>query len=70
MRDLHREPKAALRPPAEARKAAKAALEGKGWTLNQFVTACMLMLAKRPAMFLRELEPFKPEIKRGRPSKS
>lgn len=67
MPDPHKLPKASLRPTPEAKQAAKDALAGTDWTLNDFVTACMLMLAKRPKTLLRELEPFKPPRKRGRP---
>ena len=69
MADLHKQGKSTLRPTPEAKQAAKDALEGSDWTLNDFVTACMLMLAKRPKTMLRELEPFKPPRKRGRPRK-
>lgn len=67
MPDPHKQPSSTLRPPLEAKDGAKRALEDTGWSLNDFVTACMLMLAKRPKTFLRELEPFKPPRKRGRP---
>jgi hypothetical protein len=69
MADLHRESKLSIRPPDAAKQVAKDALAGTDWTLNDFVTACMLMLGRRPKTFLRELEPFKPPRKRGRPRK-
>jgi hypothetical protein len=69
MADQHKQPKASLRPTAEARQVAKDALNGTDWTVNDFVTACMLALGKRPKTMLRDLEPFKPPRKRGRPRK-
>lgn len=70
MPDPHKVPKSSLRPPAEAKKAGQDALRDTGWTLNDFITACLLMLAKRPKTFLKQLEPFKPPSRRGRPRKS
>jgi hypothetical protein len=70
MPDPHKLPSSTLRPPPEAKEGARLALGDTDWTLNDFVTACMLMLAKRPKTFLRELEPFKPPRKRGRPRKA
>lgn len=69
MPDLHRENGSTVRPPAQVKADAQKVLDGAGWTFNDFVVACMRMLAKRPATFLRQLEPFKPPANRGRPRK-
>jgi hypothetical protein len=69
MPDLHRQNRATVRPPPEVKQAAQDALAGTGWTFNDFVVACLAMLVKRPKTFLKQLEPYKPESKRGRPRK-
>jgi hypothetical protein len=70
MPDQHRETKATVRPPAALRAAAQDVLDdADDWTFNDFVVACLAMLVKRPKTFLRQLEPFKPPRKRGRPPK-
>lgn len=75
MVDLHALGKTALRVPAEVKAAAQAALAAQPdrpdpWTLNDVLVASLAMLAKRPAAFLKQLEPFKPPRKRGRPPKT
>jgi hypothetical protein len=69
MPDLHRESTSTARPPVEVKKAAQAVLDAAGWTFNDFVVACLLMLAKRPKTFLRQLESFRPPPNRGRPKR-
>lgn len=69
MADLHKQPTSTLRLQPEVKQVAKQALVDTDWTLTDFVTACMLLLAKRPKTLLKELEPFKPPRKRGRPRK-
>jgi hypothetical protein len=61
-----------LRLPAELKAAAQEKLKDQPerddpWTLNDVVVAAVAMFVKRPKTFLRELEPFKPPRKRGRP---
>ncbi len=72
MPDPHHTRKWPFRPPRDAIEAAQQALEGQPerpdpWTLNEVLVACLRMFAKRPKTMLRQLEPFKPERRRGRP---
>lgn len=68
---MHRTDKATFRPPAEVKDAARKVLdEAEGWTLNDVLVACLVLLAKRPKTFLKQLEPYKPASKRGRPPKT
>jgi hypothetical protein len=69
MPDLHRKTTVTVRASDEERASVQKALDGTDWTFNDFVLACVAMLAKRPQTFLKQLEPFKPEKRRGRPPK-
>lgn len=76
MADLHKLSKATFRPPTEVKNAAQQVLAaqeppaGKDpWTLNDVLVACLALLAARPRTFLRQLEPYRPPRKRGRPRK-
>ena len=64
-----------FRVAADLKAAAQEALKGQperedAWTLNDVVVALLTMFVKRPKTMLRQLEPFKPEQKRGRPPKA
>jgi hypothetical protein len=75
MGDQHKQPAKDFRVPAELKAAAQEKLKDQPddgpepWTLNDVVVAAVAMFVKRPKTMLRELEPFKPPRKRGRPRK-
>jgi predicted nucleic acid-binding protein len=73
MIDQHKS-KPTLRLPPELKAAAQKVLDDlperdEPWTLNDIAVATMAMLVKRPKTALKQLEPFKPPRKRGRPRK-
>lgn len=68
--DRHENPGVLGRPARELRERAQEVLAAYGWSMNDFLVACLGLLTKRPKTFLRELEPFKPPRKRGRPRKA
>jgi hypothetical protein len=73
MPDPHKH-RPSFRAPANLKAAAQEALKGQPprddpWTLNDIVVAALAMFVRRPKTMLRELEPFKPPRKRGRPRK-
>jgi hypothetical protein len=64
-----------LRLPPELKAAAQEKLRDQPerdepWTLNDVVVAAVAMFVKRPKVSLKQLEPFKPPRKVGRPPKS
>jgi|GEM_PF-4160000 len=65
----HKHPKMSVRPPIEVREAAKAALDARGWTMQEFVTACLEIVGRDPGKLFPVIAAAKPEIKRGRPPK-
>lgn len=70
MPDRHRQDKATFRPPPEAKKAAQDVLNSRDdWTMNDFLVACLVLLAKNPDAMLTLLAEFKPEPRRGRPKR-
>jgi hypothetical protein len=68
MASQHQHRKISVRPPAEVREGAKTVLAEHGWTMQQFVTASLRALNDAPERCLTALEPFKPEVRRGRPA--
>lgn len=74
MPDPHKIARSSLRLPPELKAAALAGLKKQlprpdPWTLNDIVVAALAEYVKRPRTRERELEPFKPPRKRGRPRK-
>lgn len=64
-----------FRIPTELKAAAQEKLKGQPdrpepWTLNDIVVAAVAEYVKRPRTREKQLEPFKPPRKRGRPPKS
>jgi hypothetical protein len=64
-----------FRVPDELKAAAQEALKGQPdrpepWTLNDIVVAAVAEYVKRPRTREKQLEPFKPPRKRGRPPKN
>lgn len=62
------------RVPDDLKAAVREVLEGQPdrddpWTLNDVVVALLTMFVKRPKTMLKQLEPYKPPRKRGRPRK-
>lgn len=68
--DRHTNPGVLARPDPELRDAAKQVLGERGWTMNDFLVACLVLLTKNPKAILDRLDEFKPPPKPpGRPSK-
>lgn len=69
-RDRHLGKRTTVRPSAETKTNALRVLKAHGWTLNDFVEACLLLVAGNPKDMLRSLERFRPPPKLGRPPKT
>lgn len=70
MPDLHRQPKSTFRPPRDVKDAAQKVLADEpDWTLTDVLVASLRLLAAKPKTFLKQLGPYKPPPKRGRPPK-
>lgn len=74
MGDGHSKQAKDFRVPPELKAAAQEALKGQPerpdpWTLNDIVVAAVAEYVKRPRTREKQLEPFKPPRKRGRPRK-
>lgn len=70
MGDRHERDKTTFRPPPEIKEAAQKILDERpGWTLNDFLTACLALLAKNPDAMLNRLSEFRPPRRVGRPRK-
>lgn len=66
--DRHRDPGVLARPSPELRDQAKEVLDSAGWTMNDFLIACLSALTRNPAEMLRSLSRYRLEAKpRGRP---
>ena len=69
-RDRHEREKTTFRPPPEIKEAAQKILDERDdWTLNDFLTACLALLARNPEAMLNRLAAFRPPRRRGRPKK-
>lgn len=71
MPDRHQRDKTTFRPPPEVKEAAQKALSDSpgDWTMNDFLVACLVLLAKNPKAMLDRLAEVRPQPKRGRPPK-
>lgn len=70
MSDRHERDKTTFRPPPEVKADAQKVLNEHGdWTMNDFLVACLVLLAKNPKAMLDRLAEFRPPPKRGRPPK-
>jgi hypothetical protein len=65
----HLQGKLTFRPTTEIRDAAQLELTRADWTMHDFLSACMVLLAKNPEAMLMRLADFRPPRKRGRPPK-
>ena len=68
--DRHENPGVLARPNKQLRDQARDILDARGWTMNEFLIACLVLLTKNPKAMLGRLDEFKPPYKRGRPRKS
>lgn len=71
MADRHQHDKTTFRPPPEVKTEAQNALAKHPgeWTMNDFLVACLVLLAKDPGPMLERLAEFRPPPKKGRPRK-
>lgn len=68
MPDRHERDKTTFRPPPEVKAAAQEVLNDRDdWTMNDFLVACLVLLAKNPQAMLDRLAEFRPPPKKGRP---
>ena len=66
----HRNPPLNVRPDKDAREKAEPVLDGAGWTVSDFISACFNAVAANPRAFLAALAPHRPPpAKWGRPRK-
>jgi hypothetical protein len=68
--DRHENPGVLARPDRRLRDRAKEILDANGWTMNDFLIACLILLTKNPSAMLARLADFKPPRKVGRPPKN
>lgn len=71
----HKQQAKDFRVPAELKAAALEELKGQPdrpdpWSLNDIVIAALAEYVKRPRTREKQLDPFKPPYKRGRPPKN
>lgn len=55
------------RPEPELREQAQRVLAEHGWTMNQFLIACLALVVGNPTAMLKSLERFKPPAKKPGP---
>ncbi|MFG2046078.1 hypothetical protein ACGFIW_01440 [Micromonospora sp. NPDC048935] len=67
--DRHRNKAMGIRPGDELQERTKKTLDANGWTMTEFVSACMELVNQNPAAMLKRLAAFKPTTARGRPPK-
>lgn len=67
--DRHENPGVLARPGKDLRDQAKHVLEARGWTMNDFLVASLVLLTKNPDAMLKRLAEFRPPRKFGRPKK-
>ncbi len=67
--DRHGNPGVLARPDTKLRDQAREILDARGWTMNEFLIACLVLLTENPDAMLKRLTQFKPERKNGRPKK-
>ena len=68
--DRHANPGVLARPAPETAEAAREELKRAGWTMNDFLVACLVLLTRNPAAMLTRLDEFRPAQRRGRPRKA
>lgn len=67
----HADTSESTRVPPEVSTAAREELKARGWTVFEFLGACLATVVRRPAELLALIEPNRPEPKpRGRPRKT
>ena len=71
MSSQHRDPPLTVRPPADLKAEAQAALTARELELQAFVVACLAAVASDPDTFIESLGAHWPEKKpRGRPPRT
>ncbi|MFI1194123.1 hypothetical protein ACH4T9_12810 [Micromonospora sp. NPDC020750] len=68
--DRHRNKPMGIRPDDDLQERTKKTLDTNGWTMTEFVSACMDLVNRNPAAMLTRLAEFKPPRVRGRPPKT
>ncbi|GGM53748.1 hypothetical protein ACFFX1_54700 [Dactylosporangium sucinum] len=67
----HTDKTESTRVPPEVSDAARAELETRGWTVFEFLAACLTALTRQPSELMAVVERHKPEPKpKGRPRKT
>lgn len=66
----HHVPGMLVRPATDRRKAGEEILKKHGWTMTEFVDACLAVLAENPDGLLKRLAKVRQSRPRGRPRKS
>lgn len=65
--DRHRYPVVVTRVEPELKAAAQRTFEDRGWTVSDFLAACLKLGVSNPDAMLRRLAQFRPPQRRGRP---
>jgi hypothetical protein len=68
--DRHKLPGVLARPEPKVAAAAREELRKAGWSMNDFLVACLALLTRNPAAMLGRLDEFRPTPRRGRPRKT
>lgn len=68
--DRHENPGVLARPAKTLKEQAKRVLAEQGWTMNEFLIACLAALVRNPQGMLRRLGAHRPPRRRGRPRRS
>jgi hypothetical protein len=69
--DYHRHPALTVRPPRAVQDAAKQALTERGWTMQDFMTACLAAVGAEPEATLERIAGHRvAPNRRGRPAKT
>jgi hypothetical protein len=68
--DRHKLPAMLTRPDPELRARLTAKLADRGWTMSDFVIACMELGDRNTDAMLKRLAQFKPSRRMGRPPKT
>ena len=67
--DAHQTPGMLVRPDPSRRKPAEELLKARGWTMTEFVDACLAVLLENPDGMLRRMSKVRQSRPRGRPKK-
>jgi len=68
--DRHKVPGILVRPDPEVTRDGREKLDAAGWTMTEFVSACLVLVGRNPGAMLDRLAEYRPPRRRGRPKKA